>query len=129
LHHIVAAAIIEYTNRLLGTLVSPLILATTVGAWLVRRRERAVLFPALALPVLLVVQILLGAVVVKLELPAMVVLVHLGFAMAILGLLVWIAVAAGPAPQARPPSVVTAARARRLIGWAHATTTLMLLLV
>ena len=44
------AAIIEYTHRLLGALVSPLILATTVGAWLVRRRQRAVLLPALALP-------------------------------------------------------------------------------
>src|SRR4051794_30015129 len=123
------AAIIEYTHRLLGALVSPLILATTVGAWLVRRRQRAVLLPALALPVLLVIQILLGAVVVKLELPTMVVLVHLGFAMAILGLLVWIAVAAGPLPRARPPSAAAAARARRLIGWAHATTTLAFLLV
>src|SRR3954471_14051841 len=123
------AAIIEYTHRLLGALVSPLILATTVGAWLVRRRQRAVLLPALALPVLLVIQILLGAVVVWLELPAMAVLVHLGFAMAILGLLVWIAVAAGPLPRARPPSAAAGARARRLIGWAHATTTLAFLLV
>ena len=75
------------------------------------------------------IQILLGAVVVWLELPAMAVLVHLGFAMAILGLLVWIAVAAGPVPRARPPSAAAAARARRLIGWAHATTTLIFLLV
>src|SRR3954465_1048295 len=71
------AAIIEYTHRLLGALVSPLILSTTVGAWLVRRPQGAVRLPALALPVLLVIQILLGAVVVKLELPTMVVLVHL----------------------------------------------------
>src|SRR3954447_2735174 len=77
-------AIIEYTHRLLGALVSPLILATTIGAWVWRRHQRAVLWPATALPILLAIQIGLGAVVVRLELPAMVVLVHLGFAMAIL---------------------------------------------
>src|SRR3954451_15562591 len=54
------AAIIEDTHRLLGARGSPLILAPTVGAWLVRRRQRAVLLPALALPVLLVIQILVG---------------------------------------------------------------------
>src|SRR5215212_12147416 len=52
-------AIIEYTHRLLGALVSPLILATAVGAWLVRRRERQVLVPATLAPVLLAVQIVL----------------------------------------------------------------------
>src|ERR687886_1345850 len=62
-------AILEYSHRLLGALVSPLILATTIGAWLVRRRDRAVVVPATLLPVLLIIQILLGAVVVRLELP------------------------------------------------------------
>ena len=88
-----ATAIIEYTHRLLGALVSPLILTTTLGAWLFRRRERGLLVAATLAPVLLAIQIVLGAIVVRLELPAMVVLVHLGFAMAILGLLVWTAVA------------------------------------
>ncbi|HEV2122072.1 MAG TPA: COX15/CtaA family protein, partial [Chloroflexota bacterium] len=84
------AAIIEYTHRLLGAIVSPLIVALPVGA-MILRRERRVLFPALALPILLALQIILGAIVVRLELPPMVVLVHLGFAMLILGGLVWVA--------------------------------------
>lgn len=83
-------AIIEYTHRLLGAVVSPLILAVCAAAWLGRRTNGAVLLPATLVPLLLVVQIGLGAVVVRLELPAMVVLVHFGFALLILGLLTWI---------------------------------------
>src|SRR5579885_1167547 len=64
-------AIIEYTHRFLGAVVSPLILATTIGAWLVRRRDRAVLVPATLVPVLLAIQIVLGMIVVRRELPAM----------------------------------------------------------
>src|SRR5215212_155145 len=70
------SALIEYAHRLVGAVTSPLILAVPVGAWL-WRRERRVLAPALALPALLALQIALGAVVVRLELPPMVVLVHL----------------------------------------------------
>ena len=89
------AALIEYTHRLLGALTSPLILAMPVSAWLFRR-ERRILYPALALPFLLALQIGLGAFVVWLELPPLAVLVHLGFAMLILGVLVWIATLAAP---------------------------------
>src|SRR5437762_4549633 len=95
-------AIIEYAHRLLGAVVSPLILALCSAAWLTRRRERPIVVPATLVPLLLAVQIGLGAVVVKLELPAMVVLVHLGFAMLILGLVTWIAAWAGPAPRLLP---------------------------
>ncbi|MFN0070679.1 MAG: heme o synthase [Chloroflexota bacterium] len=93
------AALIEFTHRLVGALVSPLILATTAGAWIWRRSDSAVRHTATALPLLLAVQILLGAVVVWLELPGMVVLVHLGFAMVILGGLTWVSVLSGPAPH------------------------------
>jgi heme o synthase len=93
------AALIEYTHRLVGALVSPLILATTVGAWLWRRPDRAIRVPATALPVVLAIQIILGAVVVWLELPGMVVLVHLGFAILILGGLTWVSVLAGGPPR------------------------------
>src|SRR5919202_6197569 len=96
-----ATAIIEYTHRLLGALVSPLILATTLGAWLFRRRERGLLVAATLAPVLLAIQIVLGAIVVRLELPAMVVLVHLIFALVILALLIWTALLALPAPRPR----------------------------
>jgi heme a synthase len=90
------SALIEYSHRLIGAVTSPLILAVPVGAWLARR-GRAVLAPAVALPALLALQIVLGAIVVRLELPPMVVLVHLGFAMLILGGLVWITALEGSA--------------------------------
>jgi protoheme IX farnesyltransferase len=97
------AAILEYSHRLVGALVSPLIVATTVGAWLWRRSDPAIRVPATALPVMLAIQIVLGAIVVWLELPGMVVLVHLGFAILILGGLTWISVLSGHAP--RPTAV------------------------
>jgi heme o synthase len=98
-------AILEYSHRLVGAIVSPLILATTIGAWVWRRSDRAIRAPATALPILLAIQIGLGAVVVWLELPSMVVLVHLGFAMLILGALTWIGVLSGdpPAPTEATP--------------------------
>ncbi len=88
-------ALIEYTHRLVGAIVSPLILATTIGAWLWRRSDRAIRLPATALPILLAVQIALGAIVVWLELNSLAVLVHLGFAILILGGLTWISVLSG----------------------------------
>src|SRR5438045_9693251 len=39
-------AIIEYAHRLLGAVVSPLILALFSAAWLTRRRERPIVVPA-----------------------------------------------------------------------------------
>jgi heme A synthase len=131
-------AILEYSHRLLGALMSPLILATALGAWLLRRGQRGVLVPATLAPVLLAVQIVLGAIVVRLELPTMVVLVHLTFALIILGLLVWAAVGAGPAPRARgagplqPPQFwggEAGRRRRRFVGLVHATTTLLFVLL
>lgn len=92
-------AILEYSHRLLGAVTSVLILGVCAAALLTRRQERAVLVPAVLVPVLLAVQIVLGAVVVKLELPAMVVLVHLGFAMVIFALLLWIIIWSSPAPR------------------------------
>src|SRR5262249_22587126 len=76
-------------------------LAVPVWAWVWRRRRR-VLAPATVILVLLVVQIVLGAFVVRLELPPSVVAVHLGVAFLILGTLVWLATAAAP-PRAAPP--------------------------
>jgi protoheme IX farnesyltransferase len=96
------AAMIEFSHRLLGAVTSGLILAVCALAWATRRLEPALRWPATLVPILLVVQIGLGAVVVKLELPAMVVLVHLGFAMVILGLLTWLAAWSGPALRVTP---------------------------
>jgi heme A synthase len=123
-----ATAIIEYTHRLLGALVSPLILATTLGAWLLRRREHGLLAAATLAPVLLAVQIGLGAVVVRLELPAMVVLVHLIFALVILALLIWTAMMALPAPRPRRPAA-PGWRRGPLVALTHATTLALFVLL
>jgi protoheme IX farnesyltransferase len=88
-----AAAIIEYLHRLAGAVASVLMVATTGVALLRYRYRRDVLVPAVAVPLLLAVQIPLGGVVVLLELDPLAVLVHLGFAMLILGCLVWLATA------------------------------------
>jgi protoheme IX farnesyltransferase len=101
-----AAPIIEWTHRLLGALVSPAILAVVVGSWLWARHRRDLIVPATIVPLLLAVQIGLGRVVVLLDLPTMVVMVHLIFAQIILALLVWVAVVAGSAGV--PPAAVRA---------------------
>ena len=84
-------AIVEYTHRLLGAITSAFILAVPAGA-LLARRNRRFLVPALALPALLALQIGLGALVVRLELDPLAVLIHLGFALLILGGMVWLTV-------------------------------------
>ncbi|HEX3244479.1 MAG TPA: heme o synthase, partial [Chloroflexota bacterium] len=121
-------ALIEYTHRLVGALVSPLILATTLGAWLWRRSDRAIRVPATALPILLAVQILLGAVVVWLELPAMVVLVHLGFALMILGGLTWVSVLSGGPPRETSASARGLRKLLRLSSAAAVGTFILILL-
>ncbi|HEX2184493.1 MAG TPA: COX15/CtaA family protein, partial [Chloroflexota bacterium] len=90
-----APALIEYTHRLAGAIASPLILAVPAMAWL-WHRQPSIRVPASLMPLLLAIQIPLGAVVVWLELPPMVVLVHLGMAMLILGAMVWVATQAAP---------------------------------
>jgi heme A synthase len=121
-------AIIEYSHRLLGAIVSPLILATTLGAWLFRRRERGILVAATLAPVLLAIQIVLGAIVVRLELPAMVVLVHLIFALVILALLIWTAMLALPAPRAHG-APGPGWRRGPLVALTHATTLALFVLL
>jgi protoheme IX farnesyltransferase len=90
------AAWVEFSHRLLGAFVSALILAVCGVAWMVGRGRRSVLVPATLIPPLLLIQIVLGGVVVLLELPALVVMVHLGFALVILALLIWVCIASRP---------------------------------
>lgn len=97
-------ALTEYAHRLAGAIASVLVLALTGAVWAKRRHERALVAPVSVVLVLLVGQILLGAVTVLLELPPPVVALHLGVAMLILGGLVWVTVAAGQAPRLRAPA-------------------------
>jgi len=87
-------AIVEYTHRTVAALVSLFIVLTTLGAWRRYRQMGWVVVPATVSLALLVVQILLGAVTVILELPPEIVVAHLAVALAILALLIVAAVVA-----------------------------------
>jgi heme A synthase len=82
-------AIIEYTHRLVATLTSPLILASSVVAWWRFRSLRLGSSPLLLAALLLAVQGLLGGVVVLLETPPNLVAVHLVIAFIIQSLIVF----------------------------------------
>ena len=83
-----SAAILEYSHRTLAALVSAVIVAATAVAWIRHRAQRLIVVPMLAVLPLLLLQIGLGAVTVILELPPMIVLVHLTIAMILLALVI-----------------------------------------
>ena len=91
---------IELSHRFLTALVTPLVFATAIVAWRIYRRVRWIVLPALSAPALLVIQILLGAVTVKLSLPPAVVALHLANALALLALLLVVTVVAFQLRQA-----------------------------
>jgi protoheme IX farnesyltransferase len=78
---------IELSHRFVTTLVSPLILTTAFLAWRHFRAVRWIVAPALWAVALLVVQILLGAITVRLVLPPGIVALHLANALLLLALL------------------------------------------
>lgn len=88
------AALIESTHRWTAALVSTFMLAMVAAAWVWARSMRHIVIPATAVPVLLALQITLGAWVVWLETPALVVMVHLSFAFVILAFVLWVNIAA-----------------------------------
>ena len=92
-------AVIEYTHRIVASLlVGPLILATSGVALLAFRHERWLVIPATLALVLLVVQALLGGVTVVNELPGAVVAAHLALGEALLACLILVAVVAHRGP-------------------------------
>jgi heme o synthase len=80
--------LIEIGHRWAAALVSLMVLAIAGVAWLRHRAERSLRVPATLALVLLVVQVLLGAVTVKLALPPWVVITHLANAMILLAVLI-----------------------------------------
>ncbi len=93
--------LIEIGHRWVAALVSLLVFAVAAVAWKRHRSEPALLGPAIMAAVVLVGQVLLGAVTVKLELPPWVVITHLANAMVLLAILVVLALRAGE--PGRPP--------------------------
>jgi len=86
---------IEIGHRWTAALVSILVLAMTAVAWTRHRAEPRLRTPATAALVLLVAQVLLGAVTVRLALPPWVVITHLANAMVLLGVILVTALRAG----------------------------------
>jgi heme A synthase len=123
------ATVIEFSHRMLATLSTCLVVALAVVAWSRYRHLRRVTRPATAVVVLLVIQILLGAVTVELRLPGDVVLVHLANALLLLGVLLYAAVQtfAPPAGAAAVATDPARARAVRRLTWAAGATYLLVL--
>jgi heme A synthase len=88
-------SIVEYTHRVLAIVVGFMILAIFVMAW---RRQRALLWPAAALLALVIAQGALGGATVEENLEEAYVAAHLGLAMLLLGLLIYLYRRAGDAP-------------------------------
>jgi protoheme IX farnesyltransferase len=94
---------IEIGHRWAAALVSLVVLGTTAAAWRNHRREPEVRNPATLASLLLVAQVLLGAVTVKLALPPWVVITHFANAMLLFAVLIVTALRAGtPAVAVRP---------------------------
>ncbi|TMG11155.1 MAG: hypothetical protein E6I01_13775, partial [Chloroflexi bacterium] len=87
-------AIIEYSHRTAGSVTGLLIGFTVVFAWIGWRQRRDIVIPATLAAGLLALEVSLGAITVRLELPPVIVLAHLATAMAILGTVCVTAVAA-----------------------------------
>jgi protoheme IX farnesyltransferase len=87
--------LIEISHRWVAALVMVAVFSLFAVAWRRHRRQRELFAPALAAAILLVVQVLLGPVIVKLDLPPGVVIAHLLNAMVLLAVLVVAALRAG----------------------------------
>jgi heme A synthase len=123
-----APGIIEYSHRVFGAFTSLLIVSTVVlwiRAWGARRLTVG---GGALIGTLLATQIGLGALVVKLELPPFMVMVHLGMAMLLLALLIGIAALASPAPRRDWIEAVPGDRFLRMVIGAVASVYLLILL-
>jgi len=85
--------VIEWSHRLVAAFVSVLVVGLAVYDWWRRPSGRPPVRPSYVALGLLIVQVLLGAITVKLELPAWSVVLHLGTAMLLLATLL---IAASP---------------------------------
>ena len=95
---------IEYLNRLIGVFTGFLILTTALVAWRDHRRQPAILRPALASLVLVILQGWLGGLVVRYHLDPRFVTVHLVLALLLLGVLLLAYLNSRSAPGLRIPS-------------------------
>lgn len=80
--------LIEFSHRTAASVVGVVFLGVTFFAFRSERRNTLVFWMAFSAGVLLVIQIILGGITVKTELPAEIVATHLGTAMLFIGVLI-----------------------------------------
>jgi heme o synthase len=90
---------IEIGHRWVAALLSVVVLGMTAVAWLKHQTERELRDPATLASILLVAQVLLGAVTVKLSLPPWIVITHFANAMVLLAVLIVTALRTSPVTQ------------------------------
>lgn len=95
-------AVIEFTHRWLAAMSTALVLGLGVYTFARYRSLRPVRRAMAVVWALFVVQIVLGAITVKLRLPGYVIMVHLANALVLLGALVFVAVVANTSGTAHP---------------------------
>jgi len=111
--------LIEYSHRLTASIVSCLVVALALGVLIWVRRGRYVI-PMVIAGVLLIIQIVLGAITVLYHLPQTIITAHLGTALALFATITVVAVLLG---QTRPVAG-SLKRARRFARLALITTIL-----
>jgi heme o synthase len=94
-------ALLEEFHRYAASIVSILIIALVISVLVWARKERQVLIPSLILPVLLVIQIVLGGLTVLWKLPPEIITAHLGTALAIFAMVITVAVMSGKAKPSK----------------------------
>ncbi len=85
------AVLIEFSHRLLASVVGFLILAVLIVAWRTYRHNHAIVWGSALALVMVIAQAILGGVTVLNELPANLVMAHLALASALLALLMGLA--------------------------------------
>ncbi len=96
--------LIEYSHRLVASMVSLLVVITAVTAWRRYRDHQRIMVPMVLTLVALGVEVVLGGITVLTELPPTIVAVHLLTAQTILGLLIFTIFATGGASWASGPA-------------------------
>jgi protoheme IX farnesyltransferase len=96
---------LEQFHRFTAATVSVLIALLAVGIIEWARKDRALLTMAVAAPILLAIQIVLGGLTVLWKLPPQIITAHLGTALALFAIVVTVAVLSGkPAPSKEHPA-------------------------
>jgi heme A synthase len=125
-----AATLIEFSHRMLATISTILVVLVAAWAWYRYRHLTRVVAAATAVVALLIVQILLGAITVELNLPGGIVLAHLANALLLLGVLISAAVALyapGARGETTPPLTEKQRSVAKQMAWAAAATYVLVL--